>query len=94
MSIQARATAVVPPNESCRGNCSSNGTRSFCPPLIVLAMQSGRSASEQLMDRARYPLEPEESSRLGHFMGAVASGEFCNCMYTRFAAIGSVKSSM
>ena len=94
MSIQARATANFPQNEACVGNCPGYGTRSFCPPLIVLAMQSRRSANEERMDQARYPVQPEESSRLGHFMGSVAHGEFCNCMYTHFNSPASVKSSM
>ncbi len=97
MTHQTRATADVPPNESCRGNCAGYGTRSFCPPLIVLAMHSERSASERLLDRARYPHQPEtaqETNPLGHFDGALASGEFCTCMFSHLTSMSCAKSEM
>jgi hypothetical protein len=97
MTHPIRAAADVPPNESCRGNCAGYGSRSSCPPLIVLAMHSERSASEQMLDRARYPHNPEmepENNRLGHFTGALASGEFCACMFSHLASQSFTKSEM
>ena len=94
MTHQTRATADVSPNESCRGNCAGYGTRSFCPPLIVLAMRSEPSVSERLLSCARYsrPETAPEANPLGHFPGALASGEFCTCMFSHLTSTSFTKS--
>jgi hypothetical protein len=97
MSNQTRATADVSLNESCRGNCEGYGSRSFCPPLIILAMHSERSESERMLERARYPHNPglaQETGLFGHFSGHLASPGFCNCMFTHFTQLSNTRSEM
>ena len=97
MSIQTQAIPDSVGNEPCRGNCSGYGARSFCPPLIVLAMHSERYASEAMLERSRYPVQPgaaQEANRLGHFAGTVASGKFCECMFFNWTGQAFAKSPM
>jgi hypothetical protein len=84
MTAQAEENSYPVASQPCNGQCSGFGTRSCCPPLIVLAMHSESSASTRSQTQSHPRPASDEthgSPRLGHFGGALASGEFCNCTF-------------
>jgi hypothetical protein len=84
-------------DQPCDGRCSGFGTRSSCPPLIVLAMHSEFAVSGRMTPPTQHPRSPEavqESRRLGYFSDALASSEYCGCTFAHRADQAGTRSSM
>lgn len=65
------------PTPACRTGCSGYGSRTHCPPLIVIASLLADSSSEQLLEQSRYPDTMEPGLPTAHFGRHLASAEFC-----------------
>ena len=78
MTVHAHEAPYPIANQTCNGQCSGFGTRSCCPPLIVLAMQSERSlplqSQEQSQPRAVSD-KTRDSPRLEYFCRRFRFGE-------------------
>ena len=95
MTAQAEENSY-PVASPCNGQCSGFGTRSCCPPLIVLAMHSEISASarSQTQSHPRPASDETRDSRLGHFANGLAAAEFCNCTFGYLAHQAGQRSLM
>jgi hypothetical protein len=69
MTALSRNFPQSAPSHPCRSDCSGYGTRSSCPPLIVLAMQAEHGADGP-------------GAVLSRFAGKVVSGRFCGCIFS------------
>jgi hypothetical protein len=54
MPTPIETAPVYDAHQPCNGYCSGYGTRSSCPPLIVLAMQSECPSAPHSLDSAQH----------------------------------------